>query len=105
MTARHTAWEDLRDQLIAAEATRDAKERARRKAAVRFATARLVHERRMQQDVNQHEFSRRSGIPQSIISDVESGEKSLTIPLLFRFARALGDQLPYSFIPSADEMP
>lgn len=53
----------------------------------------LLKEARKSQNISQYELSKRSGISRSVISEIESGKRNVSIAKLTRLADALDTDL------------
>lgn len=58
----------------------------------------LLKEARKSQNISQYELSKRSGISRSVISEIESGKRNVSIAKLTRLADALGTDLKIEFV-------
>ncbi len=72
-------------------------------ARIEFEVAKALIEARISMNMTQQELAERSGIRQSNISRIESGNCSPTVATLQLLAKGLGKQLSINFIPSKNK--
>ncbi|WP_326581994.1 helix-turn-helix domain-containing protein [Streptomyces sp. NBC_00481] len=89
------SWNDLRDEALASPEGREAYDAAR----IRFELGRTVRERREALGMTQAQLAQRSGMLQPAVARFEAGGTMPTLPLLERFAVALGMRLHVGFEP------
>lgn len=84
MTGYHTKW-------VVPDAHRDSPEYI--EAGTRIALGQAVYDRRTALGISQSELARRAGTTQTVISRLEGGAVTPTLPLLHRLAGALEGEL------------
>ncbi|WNZ10707.1 helix-turn-helix transcriptional regulator [Streptomyces sp. 11x1] len=89
------SWNELRDEALASPAARGAYDAAR----IRFELGRAVRERREALGMTQAQLAQRAGMLQPAVARFEAGGTMPTLPLLERFAAALGMRLHVGFEP------
>lgn len=89
------SWNDLRDEALASPEGREAYDAAR----IRFELGRTVRERREALGMTQAQLAQRAGMLQPAVARFEAGGTMPTLPLLERFAVALGMRLHVGFEP------
>ncbi|MEU2282066.1 helix-turn-helix transcriptional regulator [Streptomyces sp. NPDC013178] len=89
------SWSELRDEALASPEARRAYDAAR----IRFDLGRAVRERREALGMTQAQLARVTGMQQPAVARFEAGGTMPTLPLLERFAVALGMRLCVGFEP------
>lgn len=86
-------WEEVEKMMF----TEKEREEIHRGAQKRIAL-RMLKEARKSQNISQYELSKRSGISRSVISEIESGKRNVSIAKLTRLADALDTDLKIEFV-------
>ncbi|WP_406401469.1 helix-turn-helix domain-containing protein [Streptomyces sp. NBC_00879] len=94
MNGRKT-WAELRQETLAHPEAREAYEATR----IRFELGRAVRERREALGMTQAQLAQQAGLQQPAVARFEAGGTMPTLPLLERFASALGLRLNVGFEP------
>ncbi|MFF8972304.1 helix-turn-helix domain-containing protein [Streptomyces sp. NPDC014995] len=89
------SWNELRDAALASPEAREAYDAAR----IRFELGRAVRERRDAPGMTQAQLAHATGMQQPAVARFEAGGTMPTLPLLERFAVALGMRLHVGFEP------
>ncbi|NUP43234.1 MAG: helix-turn-helix transcriptional regulator [Streptomyces sp.] len=89
------SWNELRDETLAAPEAREAYDAAR----IRFELGCAVRERREALGMTQARLAQAAGMKQPAVARFEAGGTMPTLPLLERFALALGMRLHVGFEP------
>ncbi|MFF9778713.1 helix-turn-helix transcriptional regulator [Streptomyces sp. NPDC013978] len=89
------SWNELRDEALASPTAREAYDAAR----IRYELGRTVRERREALGMTQSQLAQEAGMLQPAVARFEAGGTMPTLPLLERFAVALGMRLHVAFEP------
>lgn len=88
-------WAELREEALAHPEAQDAYEATR----IRYELGRAVRERREALGMTQAQLAEAAGLQQPAVARFEAGGTMPTLPLLERFASALGLRLSVGFEP------